>query len=46
MVLDEAGAQHPINAYGASKHAVENILTNFQDAFGLQNVIFLYFNVA
>ena len=46
VVLDEASAQHPINAYGASKRAVENILTNFQDAFGLQNVIFRYFNVA
>ena len=46
VVLDEDSAQHPINAYGASKRAIEDILANFQAAFNLQNVIFRYFNVA
>ena len=45
VVLDEYSAQKPINAYGASKLAVENILTNFQSAYGLNYVIFRYFNV-
>ena len=46
VVLDEDSAQHPINAYGASKRAVENILSNYQAAYGLNHVIFRYFNVA
>lgn len=46
VVLDENCAQHPINAYGASKRAIEDILANFDAAFGLKNVIFRYFNVA
>ena len=46
VVLNENSAQHPINAYGASKRAVENILADYQAAFGLNHVIFRYFNVA
>ena len=46
VMLDETTAQHPINAYGASKKAIEDILFNFRDAFGLNHVIFRYFNVA
>lgn len=46
VVLDENSAQHPINAYGASKRAVENILANYKAAYGLNYVIFRYFNVA
>ena len=46
VVLDENSQQHPINAYGASKRAVENILADFQAAYGLNHVIFRYFNVA
>ena len=46
VVLDEFSEQNPINAYGASKRAVENILSDYQSAFGLQHVIFRYFNVA
>ena len=38
--------QHPINAYGASKKAIEEILANFGAAYGLNHVIFRYFNVA
>ena len=46
VVLDENSSQYPINAYGASKRAVENILADYQAAFGLNHVIFRYFNVA
>lgn len=46
VILDEASAQLPINAYGASKRAVENILSNYEFAYGLKHVIFRYFNVA
>ncbi|MBW4706832.1 UDP-glucose 4-epimerase GalE [Roseobacter sp. YSTF-M11] len=46
VVLDEQSAQHPINAYGASKRAIEDILRDFEPAHGLHHVIFRYFNVA
>ncbi len=46
VVLDENTSQHPINAYGASKLAIEQILANFGATFGLRHVIFRYFNVA
>ncbi|AVW92479.1 UDP-glucose 4-epimerase GalE [Celeribacter baekdonensis] len=46
VVLDEDSVQHPINSYGASKRAIEDILDNFGAAFGLNHVIFRYFNVA
>ncbi len=46
VVLDEDSAQHPINAYGASKRAIEDILHDFEIAYGLKHVIFRYFNVA
>ena len=46
VVLDENSAQHPINAYGASKRAIEDILRDFEIAHGLRHVIFRYFNVA
>ena len=46
VVLDESSAQHPINAYGASKRAIEDILRDFEKAHELSHVIFRYFNVA
>ncbi|MCW9043925.1 MAG: UDP-glucose 4-epimerase GalE [Pseudopelagicola sp.] len=46
VVLDENSAQQPINAYGASKRAIEDMLRDFEAAAGLQHVIFRYFNVA
>ncbi|MEO0865519.1 MAG: NAD-dependent epimerase/dehydratase family protein, partial [Pseudomonadota bacterium] len=46
VVLDEDSAQHPINAYGASKRAIEDVLRDFEAAYGLCHVIFRYFNVA
>lgn len=46
VVLDENCPQEPINAYGASKRAVEEILENLRHSAGLQSVVFRYFNVA
>lgn len=46
VVLDEDCGQYPINAYGASKRAIEDILRDFEVAYGLRHVIFRYFNVA
>ncbi|RNF34762.1 UDP-glucose 4-epimerase GalE [Paracoccus methylarcula] len=45
-VLDEHSAQAPLNAYGASKRAIEDMLVDFGAAHGLRHVIFRYFNVA
>ena len=46
VLLDEDSTQYPITAYGASKRAVENILASYQATYGLNHVIFRYFNVA
>ncbi|MGL6211269.1 MAG: UDP-glucose 4-epimerase GalE [Paracoccaceae bacterium] len=46
VVLDEDTPQRPINAYGASKRAIEEMLQNFAASHGLAHVIFRYFNVA
>jgi UDP-glucose 4-epimerase len=46
VVLDEETGQFPINAYGASKRAIEDMLSDFEAAHGLKHVIFRYFNVA
>ncbi|KKN24133.1 hypothetical protein LCGC14_0897930 [marine sediment metagenome] len=46
VMLDEDCAQQPINAYGASKRAIEDMLVNFAASDGLNHVIFRYFNVA
>lgn len=45
-VLDEDAPQAPLNAYGASKRAIEDMLVDFGAAHGLRHVIFRYFNVA
>jgi UDP-glucose 4-epimerase len=46
VVLDEDTVQRPINSYGASKRAIEEMLANFGASHGLNHVIFRYFNVA
>ncbi len=48
VLLDEACAQRPTNAYGASKRAVEEIIAQMAAAPGaeLSYVVFRYFNVA
>lgn len=45
-VLDESSVQAPLNAYGASKRAIEDMLVDFGAAHGMRHVIFRYFNVA
>jgi len=46
VVLDEDTPQYPINAYGGSKRAIEDMLRDFGRSHGLDHVIFRYFNVA
>jgi len=46
VVLDENSPQYPVNSYGASKRAIEDILANFESSHGLNSVVFRYFNVA
>jgi len=46
VLLDENSPQMPINAYGASKRAIEDMLRDFEAAHGLRSVVFRYFNVA
>ncbi|MEO6299675.1 MAG: UDP-glucose 4-epimerase GalE [Paracoccaceae bacterium] len=46
VILDEDTVQRPINAYGGSKKAIEEILRDFGKSNGLNHVIFRYFNVA
>lgn len=45
-VLNENTPQTPLNAYGASKRAIEDLLADFGAAHDVRSVIFRYFNVA
>ncbi len=44
--IDEAHPKHPINPYGHSKLMVEQILQDFDRAYGLKSVCLRYFNAA
>lgn len=46
IALDEDTPQRPLNAYGKSKLAIEQMLGDFGASHGLNSVIFRYFNVA
>jgi len=46
ITLNEDCEQRPINAYGASKKAIEEMLSNFEASHGIRSVVFRYFNVA
>jgi len=46
VVLTEGSPKGPLNAYGASKAAIEDMLRDFGASHGLRSVIFRYFNVA
>ena len=46
VVLTEASEQRPVNAYGSSKRAVEEMLQQMSISSRLRHVIFRYFNVA
>ena len=43
---DESSPQMPLNSYGKSKRAIEDMLTDFGASHGLRHVVFRYFNVA
>lgn len=45
ILIDEDTPQYPLNAYGASKRAIEDMLRSFGAAHDLKFVIFRYFNV-
>ncbi|WP_373547103.1 UDP-glucose 4-epimerase GalE [Chamaesiphon sp.] len=44
--ITEDHPQQPINPYGAGKLAIERVLKDYDPAYGLQSVIFRYFNAA
>ena len=46
MPINETYAQNPINPYGKSKVAAENIINDFSSAHGLHSIILRYFNAA
>ncbi len=46
VMLDESCTQVPINAYGGSKRAVEDMLRDYGRQSGMRHVAFRYFNVA
>lgn len=46
IALTEETPQYPVNAYGASKLAVEHMLQNFSCTYNINYAIFRYFNVA
>jgi UDP-glucose 4-epimerase len=44
--IDELHPQHPINPYGYTKLVVEQILKDYDKAYGLKHCIFRYFNAS
>ncbi|MCM1338464.1 MAG: UDP-glucose 4-epimerase GalE [Muribaculaceae bacterium] len=44
--IDEKHPQNPINTYGKTKLMIENILDDYDKAYGLRSVRLRYFNVA
>ncbi len=44
--IPESHSQAPINPYGKSKLMVEQMLADFDQAYGLKSIIFRYFNAA
>jgi UDP-glucose 4-epimerase len=46
VVLDETSMRAPLNSYGRSKAAIEDMLADFAAIHGMRPMIFRYFNVA
>ena len=44
--IDEKHPQNPINTYGRTKLMIENIMDDYDEAYGLKSVRLRYFNVA
>jgi UDP-glucose 4-epimerase len=46
LPIDHAHPKEPLNPYGRSKWMVEQILADYEDAYGLKSVCLRYFNAA
>lgn len=46
MPISEVTPQNPINPYGMSKLMVEQVLKDYEVAYGLRSIVFRYFNAA
>lgn len=44
--IDESHPQSPINPYGRTKLIIEQVLRDYELAYGLRSVVFRYFNAA
>ena len=44
--IDESSCVAPVNPYASSKFAAEELIGNFQQAHGLESIIFRFFNAA
>ena len=44
--ISEKEKLNPINPYAKTKHQIENVLTDFDSAFGMKHVALRYFNAA
>ncbi len=44
--IDESHPKKPVNPYGKSKHIVEQMLADYERAYGLKSVSLRYFNAA
>lgn len=44
--IDERHPKHPINPYGRSKWMIEQILEDYNNAYGLKSICLRYFNAA
>jgi UDP-glucose 4-epimerase len=44
--IDEMHTQKPINPYGYTKLVIENVLKDYDIAYGLKSIVFRYFNAA
>lgn len=42
--IDEDSIENPINPYGKSKYFIEQLIKDYHDAYGLNYIIFRYFN--
>lgn len=45
-LIDEQHPKHPINPYGRSKWMIEQILRDYDEAYGLRSISLRYFNAA
>lgn len=45
-LIRETTLLNPVNPYGATKRAIEDMIHNYATAYGLRAVVFRYFNVA